>query len=834
MPLDQTLARLKDAPAFARCITHWRTLPAEAGRFAPLPPLEGRLGEALRARGVAQLYSHQAEAVAAAQRGEHTVVVTPTASGKTLCYNLPVLDTILREPGARALYLFPTKALAQDQRHELNALIAATGAPVQAEVYDGDTPQSARRAIRASANIVLTNPDMLHTGILPHHTKWLSLWSTLRYIVLDEVHNYRGLFGSHMANLLRRVMRIARFYGNTPQFICCSATIANPADFVARLIDAPVTLVDQSGAPRGERHFLFWNPPPFNEALGLRRSAVLEARRVAAQFLADGVQTIVFARARLTTEVLLTYLQTEGKSLGLGAGTIRGYRGGYLPAERREIERGLREGAVRAVVSTNALELGVDIGQLDACVLTGYPGTIASTWQQAGRAGRRADRSAAVLIASAAPLDQYIANHPEWFFDASPEHARINPDNLELLVKHLTCAAFELPFAPSDGFGSVPGPIVTEILDFLCEQGVLHRAAETYYWTAENYPAERVSLRTATNDGFVIVERPGGTAIGEVERFSASQMVFPNAIYLHEGRQFQVEALDWEGGKAYVSPVQVDFYTDAEVKTTVVPIYPPGDESLAAGRGVSEVVVTSKAFAYKKIKLFTHENLGTGPIELPEAQMQTTAFWLALPVEATEERRDYGPNWRQQRLRARARDRFRCQSCRISEEELGRELDVHHLRPFREFDYRPGENDAYLQANALDNLASLCPRCHKRSEPWYRSELAAGLAGLAAALSHIAPLFLMCDPRDVGVSHDIRSAHTGRPTIFLYDRVPSGVGFAEQLYELHETLLRATRDLIADCACERGCPSCVGADATLGDVPAGKAPALGLLDLLLD
>ncbi|MBA3534934.1 MAG: DUF1998 domain-containing protein, partial [Ardenticatenales bacterium] len=752
-----------------------------------------------------------------------------TASGKTLCYNLPVLNHLLQEPQARALYLFPTKALAQDQREELLGLIRGTGATLSAEVYDGDTPASARRRIRASANIVITNPDMLHLGILPHHTQWLQLWTTLRYIVIDEVHQYRGLFGSHFANLLRRLRRIARFYGCEPQIISASATIANPGDLVERLIDAerPVTVIDESGAPQGEKHFIFWNPPPFNEQLGLRRSALLEARRVAALFLQEAVQSIVFTRSRLATEVLLRYLQEEGTRMGMTEGMIRGYRGGYLPLERREIEQGLREGKVRGVVSTNALELGIDIGQLEASLMLGYPGTIASTWQQAGRAGRRAGTSVAVLLASSDPLDQFIIGHPEWFFNASPEYARINPDNLLILLNHLKCATFELPFAPEEGFGSLPPEALREILAFLEEEGVIHCAADTYYWTAESYPAERVSLRMVTNDGMLITMQPGGLVIGEVDRFAVHQMCFPGAIYMHEGRQFLIEALEWEESRALARPVEVDYYTRSQSKRSVAVV-----ETLASdgAHQWGDLLVTSVTTGFKKIKLHTHENLGTFDLVLPEAQMHTTGYWLTFPVEVASERRDYGPNWAQQRLRARGREDFRCAHCRISEDELGREVDVHHLIPFRDFGYVAGKNDGYLAANDLSNLVCLCPSCHKRAEPWYRSEVAAGLAGVANALGNIAPLFLMCDARDLGSSSELRPAESDGPTIFLYDMVPSGVGFAEQLFALHHELLRATVALIRDCPCAQGCPACVGPEAMAGD--GGKKHSLALLELL--
>ncbi|MDQ4079088.1 MAG: DEAD/DEAH box helicase [Chloroflexota bacterium] len=797
----------------------------------PLPRvLDPRLQAALQARGIGQLYTHQVEAVEAAMGGEHLVVVTPTASGKTLCYNLPVLNTLLAEPQARALYLFPTKALAQDQRHELHGMLEVLGAPISAEVYDGDTPTSARRSIRASADIVISNPDMLHTGILPHHTQWLSLWTNLRYIVIDEVHHYRGLFGSHFANLLRRLRRIARFYGCDPQIIAASATIANPGELVERLIDAevPVRVIDRSGAPRGEKHFIFWNPPPYNEQLGLRRSALLESQRVASQFLQDDVQTIVFTRSRLSTEVLLRYLQDEGRRMGLPEDAVRGYRGGYLPLERREIEQGLRAGEVRGVVSTNALELGIDIGQLDACVMNGYPGTIASTWQQAGRAGRRTAGSAALLVASSHPLDQFIVRHPEWFFAASPEHARINPDNLSILVNHIKCACFELPFAPEEGFGTLPPPVTREILAFLEEEGIIHSAADTYYWTAESYPAEGVSLRTA-NDGLLITEQPGGIVIGEVERFSIHQMCFPGAIYMHEGRQYLVEEVDLEAGRAHARAVEVEYYTRVQSKRSVaVQETFAGDE--VTGRNWGEVVVTSRATGFKKIKLHTHENLGLVDLDLPESQLHTTAYWLTFPIEVEEERRDYGPNWRQQRLRTRAREGFRCADCRISEEELGRELDVHHIIPFREFGYVPGKNDGYLAANDLSNLVALCPTCHRRSEPWYRSDVAMGLQGVAHALGNIAPLFLMCDARDLGSTSEMRPSQSNGPMIFLYDAVPGGIGFAEQLYALHGELLAATESLIRDCPCQQGCPACIGPDGMLGE--GGKQHALALLELV--
>src|SRR5438874_7591967 len=460
-------------------VTATRRLPAVAASHAPFPDqTDDRLRRALAARGIEQLYTHQAEAFEHALAGRNVVTITPTASGKTLCYNAPVLDAILKDPSTRALYLFPTKALAQDQLAELHALAELvsgdSGAPIGVFTYDGDTPSDARRAIRGKAHVVLSNPDMLHSGILPHHPRWAKLFENLRYVIIDELHAYRGVFGSHLANVLRRLRRICAHYGSRPVFLCSSATIANPRELAERLTEQPFELVDKSGAPRGEKCFVFVNPPVVNHQLGIRRSYLGESRRIASEFLKRNLQLIVFAQSRLSTEILTTYLKDDFDGIPGAPERIRGYRGGYLPNRRREIERGLREGQVRAVVATNALELGIDIGTLDACVMAGYPGTIASTWQRAGRAGRRTGRSAAVMVASSAPLDQFIVRHPSYFFDASPERALIDPDNLHILVDHIKCAAFELPFTTREEFGRHD---LQEILGVLGEQGLVHRAA---------------------------------------------------------------------------------------------------------------------------------------------------------------------------------------------------------------------------------------------------------------------------------------------------------------------------------------------------------------------
>ncbi|RPH56910.1 MAG: DEAD/DEAH box helicase, partial [Acidobacteria bacterium] len=552
-------------------ITAVRRLPACPARSAPFPPaIDPRLRAALGARGIAELYTHQAEAIEHALHGRHVVVTTPTASGKTLCYNVPILNAVLHDPSSRALYLFPTKALAQDQLAELHALSSAIGESSGFEIgvhtYDGDTPQDARRAIRGRAHLVLSNPDMLHSGILPHHPKWAKLFENLQFIVIDELHAYRGVFGSHLANVLRRLHRICRHYGSRPVFICSSATIANPRELAERLTEQSFALVEESGAPRGEKWFVFVNPPVVNRELGIRRSYLAETRRVAGEFLRRNLQAIVFAQSRLATEILTTYLKEDFAGVPGDDQRIRGYRGGYLPGRRREIERGLRTGHVRGVVSTNALELGLDIGALDVSVMAGYPGTIAATWQRAGRAGRRNSRSAAVLVASSAPVDQFVIRHPSYFFDASPEHALINPDNLHILLAHVKCAAFELPFKTDEVFGREN---VQEVLGVLAEAGFVHLTADgegggAWYWTSESYPADAVSLRSVSSDNFVIVDTTNGAdVIGETDFTSGLPTLHPKAIYLMEGKLFQVERLDFEGRKAYVREIDCDYYTDA-------------------------------------------------------------------------------------------------------------------------------------------------------------------------------------------------------------------------------------------------------------------------------
>ena len=609
-----------------------RYVPAKEGVYAPLPDtVPPPLREVLAERGISQLYIHQADAFAEVEAGRNTVIVTPTASGKTLCFNLPVLDTLMRDPAARALYLFPTKALAEDQLHEFNSIVEQMQSEIRAFTYDGDTPQDARKAVRARANVVFTNPDMLHAGILPHHTKWARAFENLKFIVIDELHYYRGVYGSHFANVLRRLLRICEFYGSKPQFICCSATIANPRELAEVLTGHEFSIVDRNGAPSGEKHFIFYNPPVVNRQLGIRRSYINETRRIALEFIDRKQQTLVFANNRLAMEVLVTYLKDACDNGRIPTETVRGYRGGYLPRERREIEQRLRAGNTRAVVATNALELGIDIGSLDAVVMAGYPGTIASTWQRAGRAGRRQGASAAVLVASSAPLDQYIVEHPEYFFDRSPEHAHVNPDNLEILLSHLKCAAFELPIQDGEKFGPHD---VRELCEFLAETGFLHHSGGAYHWTSDTYPADAVSLRSVSSDNFVVIDITGEPCvIADVSYTTALTTLHEKAIYLHEARQFHVERFDYKERKAYVRRVDCDYYTDAidytQVKILNEAESAPFGEMRAANGNVR---VNRQIVGFKKIKFYTMENVGSGKLQMPEQEMHTTSFWLNFPA----------------------------------------------------------------------------------------------------------------------------------------------------------------------------------------------------------
>jgi DEAD/DEAH box helicase domain-containing protein len=840
MNLADVLASLRMNRDFMAQVIAWERIPARRAVSEPLPPyMSQHLVRALHDRGIQDLYRHQARAIAAIAAGENVVVSTSTASGKSLCYTIPVLERLLGEPTARALYLFPTKALAHDQLSETSALIAAATMPIEVHSYDGDTPQSQRQRIRQSSGILITNPDMLHAGILPQHTAWRNFFSQLDFVVLDEMHVYRGVFGTHVANVLRRLKRICRFYGSEPQFICCSATIANPKEHAQRLVEAPFIAVGEgeNGAPTGEKHFILYNPPMIDEELGLRRSAILVAKEAAATFLDHDIQTIVFARARQSVELLLAYLKDEMMDAGRLPESVVGYRGGYLPLERRAIERGLRAGEIRGVVATNALELGIDIGRLSAAILTGYPGSIASTWQQAGRAGRRAEQSAAVLVAGASPLDQYICRHPRYLFGRSPEHALCNPDNLRIMTRHLACAAFELPFREGEAFGDFAE--AASLLQTLAEAGLAYQTNGQYHWLGDGLPAHEFSLRTSGDDTVVIQDVSGMTplVIGQIDLESVPLLAYEGAIYMHLARSYRVEQLDWEGRLANVLPVDVDYYTRSSVGSTIQELRPEAElDEAGLTHAHGQVLVVTKATGYRKIKRYTHETLGFGDIDLPASELDTDGYWMVFGQALTERLleagilvapNDYGPNWQEQRQKTLERDGQRCRTCGATARP-GAGLHVHHIRPFRDYGYVPGKNDAYKVANQLENLVTLCPSCHRRAEAGQQTRSALG--GLAYVLGNLAPLFLMCDPGDIQVSAENKNPITQAPTVVVYERIPAGVGFSQRLYELHDQLLASARELVADCRCRDGCPACVGPPGEIG--PETKVATGRLLALL--
>ncbi len=739
MTISEYIEKLKNDPFFMKNVTAWRVMPERKAAYGKYPEsLDPRVIEVLRGKGIEKPYIHQSQAIEAAIGGRDFVVVTPTASGKTLCYNVPVLDSILKDESARALYLFPTKALSSDQVAELYSMIEDMGADVKAYTYDGDTPASARSAIRQAGHVVVTNPDMLHQGILPHHAKWVKLFENLRYVVIDEIHAYRGVFGSNLANVLRRLRRICAFYGSNPTFICCSATIRNPKELAETMTGKEMLLIDQNGAPAGERHVVFYNPPVVNAQLGIRAGSIPETRNIAAGMLKAGVQNIVFARARLTVEVLVRYLKDMVRDPLGNAGKVRGYRGGYLPTQRREIERELRAGSITTVVSTNALELGIDIGQLDACVLCGYPGTIASTWQQAGRAGRRGSVSLLVVVANSSPLDQYIINHPDYFFEQSSEQALINPDNLYILLNHVKCAAYELPFEDGERYADLEDTL--DLLGYLEDQSILRQVGGRYYWMAEEFPQAGINLRSASDQNFLIIDITDPKkhrVIGEMDRFTVPMLLHQYAIYMHEGTQYQVEKLDFDDKKGYVRRVDVGYYTDADLTTSLKVLDEfESEETGPWQRARGEVLVSSIVTVFKKIKFDTHENLGWGPVTLPELEMQTTACWWTLPDEM----------------------------------------------------------EARFEREPLKNA----------------------MIGLAHLIRHIAPMHLMCAPQDINVVYHVKDPFTGKPTIYLYDSVPGGIGLSDRVYEMESVLLKRALEMLWECPCTDGCPSCVGATAGSG------------------
>ena len=782
-PTSELAAQL--SATYGQRITGELVIPAKPGRYRPLPPdLDERLAMALQQRGISQLYIHQAAAWDSIMNGQHTVIVTPTASGKTLCYNLPVLQDALAHQ-SKALYLFPTKALAQDQVAELNELNQVGGLGVRAFTFDGDTPGDARKAVRTRGDIVVTNPDMLHQGILPHHTKWAQFFEGLRTVVIDELHTYRGVFGSHVANVLRRLQRICRFYGVQPRYILCSATIANPVELASDLIGEPVTAITESGAPQGAKHLLLWNPPVVNPDLGIRASARSQTTRITKLGIKQGLKSIVFAQSRLMVEVLTKYLKDAFDNDPRYPARVAAYRGGYLPTERRAMERKLRAGELDCVISTAALELGVDIGALDLCVLNGYPGTIAGTWQRLGRAGRRQRTTLGILVASSLPLDQYIIRNPEFFLGASPEQARVDPDQLLILLDHIRCAAFELPFRAGETFGKED---LLELLGYLEEQGILHREGEQWHWMTDSYPANSVSLRSVAEGNFVVIDASGGSkkVIAEVDYSAVPMTLYPGAIYMIQSAPYQVERLDWEGRKAFVTRTQADYYTDA-IDYTQLKILERFEEEKQSQHTVvqGEVHLLRRVAGYKKIRYYSHENVGYGKIALPDQEMHTTAVWWQLNPQTLEA---VFPS-RQQAL-----DGF-----------LGAGYALHIIAAMRLL-LEPGDiGRAVGDGNAR----------------WFAT---LGVNGRGQV------------GNSEGEAIDPDQLPQFTPTLFFYDNYPGGIGLSAPLYAQRTAILNDAQALIRACECRQGCPSCIGpilaSDEVRGYSP--KQVALQVLELLSD
>ena len=827
MSISSVLGRWKTDSSIAPNITTWQEIPERDPQFEEFPiGIDSEIKDILGEIGISSLYSHQKAAWDFIETGQHIVISTGTASGKSLAYQLPILSRIRKNSLSRSLLLFPTKALAQDQLNWLRLF-----SDILVSTYDGDTPSNARPKIRQLAQVILSNPDMLHLGILPYHIQWADFFSNLDFIVLDEIHIYRGVFGSHVANVIRRLKRIALHYGSSPQFILTSATIGNPQQLAANLIEEDPVLIEDDTSSHGKKHFLIYNPPIIDQKLGLRTSMQDECIRLSSDLITSGNQTILFGRSRRSVEFMLRGL--KGKDI-LSAYPLQSYRSGYLSKERREIEAGLRDGSIRGIAATNALELGIDIGGLDAAILAGYPGTIAGTWQQAGRSGRSDKPSLSILVTSSTPIDQYLALHPEFIFSSNPECGLIDANNLLIVLAHLKCAIYELPFTNDSRFGTFSVSETEELLEALSATGKLHKANEKYFWMNEDYPASLISLRNASAQQITLLvetENSHQNTIGQVDLESAYWMVHPGAIYLHAGDPYLVMDLDLEGFRAYLKPAFGDYYTEAEKQTIYTEHARHKEELISGGRKfLGEIQLTSRVTGYKKIKWRPYEVLSRGSLDLPSTTMLSTGCWITLSEETENHIRsmglwssspnDYGPDWNLIRKTVLERDQHRCQICRKS--STGETLHVHHRQPLRSF-------ASLDDANKLSNLISLCPRCHQRAEAIVRVN--SGIRGLGHILHSLAPLLLMCDPGDLGLFTDFQSPFgDNRPIVLIHEQIPAGIGFSKSLYDRLQELLISANDLIGKCPCETGCPSCVGPGGEIGS--GGKQETQAILSIL--
>jgi DEAD/DEAH box helicase domain-containing protein len=803
------------------------TQPQDA-RYTAFPSdLDPRTIKLLEELGITQLYLHQGQAIEAVLSGKNIVINSGVASGKSLCYQLPILSACLTDPKARALLIYPTKALAQDQAQKMKEfnqrLKKDTGAKISAAIYDGDTPSEDRSRIRREAKIIFSNPDMLHLGILPNHSLWSAFFSHLRYIVIDEVHYYRGILGSHFANVLRRLIRICRLYPVQPTFICTSATLANSLDFVQELIGQEAILISGDGSPQGERINMIINPPIVDHDLGIRRSSMLESVSLARLIMNYDLSTILFSVSRRSVEMLLLHMPQSLRA------QISSYRSGYLASERRRIEQDLREGRLRLIISTNALELGIDIGSLDVALINGYPGSITAVRQEAGRAGRKANSALSILVAGSSPLDQYICRHPEYIWEKNPEEALIDPKNTEVLLQQLRCAISELSLKDTESFGNLEPVELMGYLDLLLDEGKIRKVGNKYLGKVDDYPAAEVSIRNASNQLPILAD---GEVIGYVDRLSALWMTHPGAIYLHLGETWIVKDLDLDGDMVFLEEIAADYYTQALRDTELILIKLMQSSSFPWGKKhFGRVLVREQVTGFKRIRFGTMEVLGMEDLDLPVQELETMAWWISLSPLMVKKLRDqglwnsdrnyYGPHWKEISEQIRTRDGNRCARCHTP--ESGKAWDVHHRVPLRSF-------PSHEEANDPANLITLCPRCHRLAEE--RIRIQGGLAGLGYLLKNLAPFFVMCDPEDLGLSTEAEAGLTDAwPMIALFDKIPGGIGLSRKLYEIQGKVLSAAFELILRCECDDGCPGCVGPVAELGE--GAKAHATAILKELI-
>lgn len=805
---------IKD-PDFREGFAHTHFEQACNPHYEEYPPgLDFMTQKIFQDTGILHLYRHQAEAISQTLSGHHTAISTGTASGKSLCYLIPVLNSLISDISSCSLMLFPTKALCHDQKIQLSSYLSKmeshAGIKVSSGVYDGDTVRDERKRIRDNARVILSNPDMFNIGILPNHTEWSRVFTHLKYVVIDEVHIYRGIFGSHFTNLIRRLKRICRFYGSNPQFILCSATISNIHEFSEKLIEESVQIIDEDQSQKAGKHFLIYNPPFVNKELGIRRSYIQESIRLLRFLRETGQQILLFARSRRVVEMIFTFLEKREDNTD----DIKTYRSGYLASTRRETESNMKSGNIRTIIATNALELGIDIGGIDIVILCGYPGTIAGTRQQSGRAGRRIKSALTIMVTTSDPLEQYLASHPDYLFEKSPEQALIEPNNPYILLNHLGSAVFELPFKTDEKFGDLTHSQLTFWLNLLQKMNKIKLSQNNYYWISEKYPAEDISLRVADPTQFVLLH--DGQIIGKIDKQSALWMAHPGAVYLQEGSIYMVESLDMEKGIVTLIETDPGYFTEHMSKTEVEVAEVSKDEPFRQIlKYFGKLRVTTLVTGFRKIHWNTHEILDYGTLELPPTHLMTTGYWFNLSTEIVQQLKEdalwfddknvYGKNWEAIRQKVLSRDKFTCQSCGIVNPSR---LEIHHKTPIRQ--YRNLQ-----QANEQDNLVTLCPSCHKEAEAMVKIQ--SGLSGLSYLLHNLAPLYLMCEKNDLGVHKEANAIFADqKPCILFYDTVPGGIGLSEKLFFHHQALLEESLKTIDSCPCSDGCPSCTGAVAENG------------------